>query len=114
MWRIEFAAAAEQDFDLIFDHLCASYVALGDDPVMAVDRAADRICGIRSAIGRLAETPFVGTKRPEIREGVRFVRRDRAAIWFLPIEEDRTVRVLAVFFGAQDHIRHMLIRMLEE
>ena len=38
----------------------------------------------------------------------------RAIYWFDVDEGRRTVRVLAVFFGGQDHIRRMLIRLLED
>lgn len=112
MWSVEYAAAAERDFELIFDHLFASYVALGEEPRVALERAADRVTGIRGAIDRLAGTPFIGTSRPDIRPGLRFLRRDGAAVWFIPDAERGIVAVLAVFFGGQDHIRHMLVRVL--
>ena len=32
--------------------------------------------------------------------------------WFDVLEGERTERVLAVFFGRQDHVRHMLERLL--
>ncbi|PZQ50093.1 MAG: plasmid stabilization protein [Rhodovulum sulfidophilum] len=112
MWSIEYAEAAERDFELIFDHLFAAYVDLGEEPRVALDRAADRILGIRGAIGRLAGTPFIGTSRPDIRPGLRFLRRDGAAVWFIPDAERTVVTVLAIFFGGQDHIRHMLVRGL--
>ena len=35
-------------------------------------------------------------------------------IWFVLDEGQKIVRVLAVFFGAQDHIRHMLVRLLDD
>lgn len=37
---------------------------------------------------------------------------DRAIFWFDLDEAERVVRILAVFFGGQDHIRHMLRRLL--
>lgn len=112
MWRLEFSADAEWDFELIFDHLARSYVDLGDDPAAALNRAADRIRGIRSSIDTLAKSPFIGTQRPDIRANLRFVRLEKTAIWFLPDEDRACVVVIALFFGAQDHIRHMLVRLL--
>ncbi len=50
--------------------------------------------------------------RPDIHPGIRFLRRDKAAIWFLPLEHSRAIVVAAIFYGAQDHIRNMLARML--
>lgn len=112
MWSVEYAAAAERDLELIFDHLFASYVDLGEEPRVALERAADRVLGIRGGVDRLAETPFIGTSRPDIRPGIRFLRRDGAAVWFIADAEREVVSVLALFFGAQDHIRHMLVRGL--
>ncbi|UAB91702.1 type II toxin-antitoxin system RelE/ParE family toxin (plasmid) [Ruegeria sp. SCSIO 43209] len=112
MWELEFSAEAEWDFELIFDHLARSYVDLGDDPDAALNRAADRIRGIRSSIDTLAKSPFIGTLRPDIRANLRFVRLEKTVIWFLPDEDRACVVVIALFFGAQDHIRHMLARLL--
>lgn len=112
MWELEFSSEAEWDFELIFDHLARSYVDLGDCPDVALNRAADRIRGIRSSINTLAKSPFIGTLRPDIRAGLRFVRLEKTAIWFLPDEDRACAVVVAVFFGAQDHIRHMLARLL--
>ncbi|MFS8046095.1 type II toxin-antitoxin system RelE/ParE family toxin [Rhizobium sp. BR 314] len=114
MWTVEYSRAAFRDFDLIFDHLLAAYGGLGDASEEAWARAADRVRQLRIDIDRLVETPYIGTLRPDIHPGIRFLRRDRAAIWFLPDEERQVIVVAAIFFGSQDHIRHMLARMLEE
>lgn len=112
MWTVEFAAAAERDFELILDHLLLSYQEFGDDFDEAFDRAERRIGAIQSAARELAEIPFQGTLRPDILPGLRFVRRDKAVFWFVANEDREVVQVLAVFFGSQDHIRHMLTRSL--
>ncbi|MEP3333521.1 type II toxin-antitoxin system RelE/ParE family toxin [Sedimentitalea sp.] len=113
MWELEFSTEAEQDFELIFDHLCRSYVDLGEDSDAALIRAGDRIRGIRASMDKLLSAPFVGTLRPDVRPGLRFVRQEKAVVWFLPDKERTRVVIIAVFFGAQDHIRHMLTRLLE-
>ena len=112
VWRVEFAAAAEQDFALILDHLVASYEDFGDPVDLAFDRAAARVMAIQDDAEGLAMQPYQGTLRDDILEGVRFVRRDKAVVWFRPDEDSQTLRVLAVFFGAQDHINHMMRRIL--
>ena len=38
----------------------------------------------------------------------------RAIYWFDLDDGRETVQVLAVFFGGQDHVRHMMARLLEE
>ena len=46
--------------------------------------------------------------------GLRRLMIERATCWFDIDEERRKVRVLAVFFGGQDQVRHMLTRLLDE
>lgn len=112
MWNLEYSEDAERDFELIFDHLFDSYVELGDPRDEALGHAAERLRKLRMEIDRLVETPWIGTIRADVYPEIRFLRRDKAAIWFLSAEGRRTIIVAAVFYGAQDHIRHMLARML--
>ena len=114
MWSLEFSADAERDFELIFDHLVKSYLEFGEDIDVAFERAVERIRGIRISANKLALAPKQGTLRPDILESLRFVRLDKAVFWFVLDEGQKIVRVLAVFFGAQDHIRHMLVRLLDD
>ena len=112
MWTVEFAEAAECDFELIFDHLLQSYQEFGDDFDTACKRAERRIGYIQSSARDLAKIPFQGTLRPDILTGLRFVRHEKAVFWFVAQEDREVVQILAVFFGSQDHIRHMLARLL--
>jgi plasmid stabilization system protein ParE len=114
VWTVEFAAAAEHDFELIFDHLLQSYQDFGDDFDIAYDRAAQRILAIQSSAQNLAKVPFQGTLRPDIFDGLRFVRHKKAVFWFVAHEDRKTVQILAIFYGGQDHIRHMLTRLLSD
>ena len=61
----------------------------------------------------LGTTPKQGTLRPEIRSGLRNVTKDRAVVYFDVNDDEKVVRVLAVFFGGQDHQRRMILRALE-
>ncbi|CCM78585.1 conserved hypothetical protein [Rhizobium mesoamericanum STM3625] len=110
MWTLEYSEDADRDLELIFDHLFDSHVELGDSPDEALERTAERTRKLRVEIDRLVDTPY--TLRADIYPGIRFLRRDKAAIWFLPVESSRTIIIAAIFYGAQDHIRHMLARML--
>lgn len=114
MWRLDYSVAALRDFDLILDHLSESYSALGEAPDLALKRAAERVRHLRREIGRLVETPSIGTLRSDFYPEMRFVRRDRAAVWFVPIHETKIIAVVAIFYGAQDHIRHMRERLLDD
>ena len=46
--------------------------------------------------------------------GARHLAIGRAIYWFDVDEANETIRVLAVFFGGQDHVRHMMARLLED
>jgi len=112
VWQVEFAAAAVLDFELILDHLTTSYTDLGDSPDVAFERAVARVISLQDRAESLATAPHQGTLRPDILPDVRFVRRDNAVFWFIAQEQRQMVQILAVFFGAQDHINHMMRRML--
>ena len=111
-YRIEFAEASERDLDLIFDHLFESYLGFGESIDQAFDHAGQRIMRIRAAAERLALFPESGASRDDILPGLRFMVMDRAIYWYDVDDQSRVVRVLGMFFGGQDHIRRMLIRLL--
>lgn len=112
-WRIEFSAACERDFELIFDHLFAAYRSFGEEPEDAFAQAERRLGALRLAIGGLARAPHRGTLRPDLGPGLRFVPLAGATVWFEVRTTEERIRILAVFTGGQDHRRHMLRRLLE-
>ena len=112
VWKVELSADAEQDFDLIFDHLFESYRAFGAAIETAFDQAAVRIEEIRISAESLANAPYRGTLHDEILPDLRHVTLDPALVWFELNLSSETVRILAIFFGGQDHVRHMLRRLL--
>ncbi len=113
-FAVEFSAGSERDFELIFDHLFESYIGFGESHEEALDHAAHRIMSIRKAAGRLTTFPLRGTLRGDILPGVRHLTVDRAIYWFDVDEPAQKVRILAIFFGGQDHVRHMLVRLLRQ
>ncbi len=111
-FAIEFSTESERDFELIFDHLFESYLSFGESVEEALDHAMKRILDIRRAADRLSSFPIRGTLRDDILPGIRYLSIDRAIYWFEVDEAAGKVRILAVFFGGQEHIRHMLVRLL--
>lgn len=111
-FAIEFSAESERDFELIFEHLRTSYIGIGETPADAFEHAARRVLGLRNAADRLAEFPMRGTAHDDILRGLRHLTIDRAIFWFDVDHTAKRVRILAVFFGGQDHVRHMLLRLL--
>lgn len=111
-YEIVRSTAIDRDLGLILDHLIDSYIALGDPPADAFERAAERIRMIEADMNALAQAPHQGMLRPEIMPGLRHVTKNRAIFYFDVDDANRIVRVLAIFFGGQDHQRHMLKRLM--
>lgn len=105
------SAACDDDLDVIFDYLIQTYRDLGEPAAEAFDRAARRILDIETALETLGEIPFQGTLEPRIMDGLRHVTKDRAIFYFTVDEAAEQIRILAVFFGGQDHRRHLLERI---
>ena len=112
-WTVEFAADAKRDLSLIFDHLFETYKELGEADDRAFDHAAARVRGIQESASSLASNPFRGTRRETFGANLRNITVNKAVIWFHIDEGREVVRILAFFFGGQDHTRHMLRRLLD-
>ena len=112
-FRVEFAAEAERDFGLIFDHLLRSYLDFGESVESALDHTKARIGEIRAAEERILTALHRGERHDDILPGLRHLAIGRAIDWFDVDEPRETVRVIAVFVGGQDHVCHMIARLLE-
>ena len=112
-WAVVFAADAVNDLLLISDHLLQAYQGFGEPLEEASRHAAARIEAVISAAERLATAPLRGESHHDLLPGLRHLALDRAVYWFRPRPQQREIQVLAVFFGGQDHQRHMLVRLLQ-
>lgn len=112
-YRLEFSVEAERDFGLIFDHLLQSYLGFGESLESAFDHAEARIFEIRTAAERILTAPHRGERHDDLLPGLRHLSVGRAIYRFEIDEPREAVRVLAVFFGGQDQVRHMMVRLLE-
>jgi plasmid stabilization system protein ParE len=110
-YKILRSPAIKRDLDLVFEHLLQSYIALGDDVLEAFERANHRIEDIKIEMNALALAPYQGTLDVDMRPGLRHVTKGRAIFYFFVDEASKTVHVLAVFFGGQDHQQYMLARL---
>ena len=111
-YRVERAEGTDRDLEVVFDFLFESFLAFGEDAGSALEQASRRLLAIEDAKADLGKIPHQGTLRPELGEGLRNVTKDRAVFYFDVDDEIRVVRVLAVFYGAEDHQRKMLLRLL--
>ncbi len=100
-----------QDLDAIFDHLVSTYVGFGDELPVAYERAGKRVRGITADMFSLAAYPYRGTPDAGLGFGLRHFTKNNAVFYFRIDETAKVVLVLAVFFGGQDHQRHMLKRL---
>ena len=113
-WWVVFAADAANDLTLIEQHLIRAYRDFGESATEALRHAEARIEGIIATAERLATAPFRGEAHDDLLPGLRYLALDSTVYWFIPDSEARQIRVLAVFFGAKDHQRHMLVRLLRQ
>lgn len=113
-YKIVRTDALDRDLDLIFDHLLDSYLEINPDDEDAFDRAAERIKSIHASMEGLSIAPHQGTLRSEFGPGVRQVTKDKAIFYFIVHDDVEEIRVLAAFYGGQDHQRHMLKRVLSK
>lgn len=111
-YRVERAEDTDLDLEIIFDFLFESFLGFGEDAGTALERASRRVLAVEDAMAGLGKVPHQGTLRPELGDGLRHVTKERAIFYFEVDDEAAVVRVLAVFYGAQDHQRKILLRLL--
>lgn len=111
-YRVERSEASDRDFEAIFDFLYEAALGFGEDEATAYQRASTRILEIEDAMEALGEVPHQGTLHPDFSDGLRSVTKGRAIFYFDVDDSEELVRVLAIFFGGQDHQRRMLLRLL--
>lgn len=111
VYRVSRARAVTADLARIHDHLVDSYCTLGDGIADALGRADARIRTIEAAMMQLGEAPHQGTLSEDVLPRLRRVTKDKAILYFVADDEVSEVRVLAVFFSGQDHLRHIVERL---
>ena len=111
-FKAVFSTDAELDFELIFDFLFESYLSFDTGIEFALEQAQNKTQSIRKAADKLAAHPFRGTLHDDILPGLRHITIGRAIYWFDILEDKKLVRILAIFYGGQDHHTKMLTRLL--
>ncbi len=111
-FKVEVTPQAVRDLETVFDHLVASYQGFGDSEAEALKRAAARVMRIRNSAIALGKAPHQGTLRPDLLSGLRSVTKHRAIFYFVINDDAQKLRVLAVFFGGQDHQSAILKRLM--
>ncbi|APG48953.1 type II toxin-antitoxin system RelE/ParE family toxin [Phaeobacter porticola] len=113
IYQVDRAEAIDGDLEAIFDFLFDAALRFGEDRETAFYRAAARLNEIDTAMEALGKAPHQGSLRADIATGLRSVTKGRAIFYFDLDDAAQRLRVLAVFFGGQDHQRRMLLRALK-
>jgi plasmid stabilization system protein ParE len=113
-YKVTTTSVADRDLDSLFDYLYGTHLRFGHNRTRAFALAAKRLETVKRDLRSLGNAPHQGTLRPHLMAGLRNVTKDRAIFYFLVDEDARELRVLAVFFGGQEHQRAMLKRLLSE
>jgi toxin ParE1/3/4 len=113
-FKVERGSEADRDLESIFDFLIESYVHFGEPLPDAIDRAAKRMKAIEAAMRSLGDAPHQGAARDDVAKGLRSVTKERAIFYFDIDDGAEVVRVVAVFYGGQDHQRIMLQRIMSD
>jgi len=111
VYRIERTPEIEADLRLIFGFLVEAPKAYGEPMDRAVSMAGDRLMDVRTNLMSLSRVPHIGALQPDLGTNVRRVNKDRATFYFKVDDAAKVVRVMAVFYGGQDHQRRMLVRL---
>ena len=112
VYGIERGEGVDHDLDLIFDFLLEAAQDFGEDEQDAWRLAEFRLVEIERSMRSLGGVPHQGTLRPHLGTQIRSVTKGRAVLYFDVDDVRRRVRVLAVFFGGQDHEARILLRLL--
>ena len=113
-WRVDDTADAKADLFGIFEHLYASRLAFGYSEDEAIASAEKRLAEIGEGRRSLARTPHIGTRHDADLPGLRHVTLGQAVYWFVLDEPARTVRLVGVFYGGQDHFSRIMDRVTGE
>ena len=112
VYRLVRSEDAGRDLQVLFEHLIESHLGFAEAPAEALPLAAARMGKIRDAMAGLGKQPHQDTLEPALLPDIRDVTKDRAIFDFTDDDAAELVTVLAVFFGAQDHQRAMLKRIM--
>lgn len=113
-FRIARSEASIRDLEIVYRHLIDTYVKLGDDLDEAIGRATARMRAADDDMNSIARQPYQGTLlSAKDAAGIRHVTKNKVVFYFEIGETDQTVHVIAVFFGGQDHQRHILTRLTD-
>ena len=111
-WTLEAVPNVQGDLVAISRFIRQSAIAKGEPRGRAIAMADTRLEKIAAAASALTRAPYQGTRCPELGPNIRRVTKNRAIFYFDLNEARQVIRLLAIFFGGQDHDARILARLL--
>ena len=102
-----------RDLSRIRKHFIRSYQEFGDTKAIATERANARIRAAFDYMLTFAIHPHRGPMHSELRDSVRHVTAQQYVYCFEIDDRLTEVRILAVFFGGEDHLEQIAERLRE-
>ena len=96
-WNVEYAPRAQEDLDEIFEYYATDQLddSFAETLIVRLVKAADSLAELPLRHRLYPEEPWQSV-------GARFVPVGRYLIFYLPVQADRTVKILRIIHGARD------------
>ena len=97
IWEVEYAPRAQEDLDEIFEYYATDQLddSFAESLIVRLVKAADSLAEMPLRHRLYPEEPWQSV-------GVRFMPVGRYLIFYLPVQADRTVKILRIIHGARD------------
>ena len=97
IWEVEYAPRAQEDLDEIFEYYATNQLddSFAESLIVRLVKAADSLAEMPLRHRLYPEEPWQSV-------GVRFMPVGRYLIFYLPVQADRTVKILRIIHGARD------------
>ena len=97
IWKVEYAPRAQEDLDEIFEYYATDQLddSFAESLIVRLVKAADSLAEMPLRHRLYPEEPWQSV-------GVRFMPVGRYLIFYLPVQADRTVKILRIIHGARD------------
>lgn len=111
-WTLDAVPSVQRDLKAFEHFITQSAQAKGEPFDRARLMGAACIDATLLSARSLTRAPHQGTRCPDLGPDIRRVTKEKAIFYFDLIETSRTIRILAIFYGGQDHDSRILARLL--
>jgi len=101
-WRIQYSASSREDLKSVFDYIAYE--------LFSPEYAAGQVERIMKAVRSLEDMPMrysVYNEEPWKTKQVRFLPVDNSIIFYLPMDDSKTVNIIRIIYGGRDMKRQI-------